>query len=358
MSNREHIILVVHGMGTHPEGATRQRFIEGFNEGLGFFGIEDWNLEKVAEIREFNYSEFIDDQQKNDAEYAKSLANVKTMLKGRGFTEKFAKSMIDEFGKFEDKDQFFYSSWLDVIYYSLLLQGVYIRVQLAKTIAQTLKDANVNQKVHIVAHSLGTAVVHDTLAQLFVKDSLASYDHRITKIDTARTKIDSVWMVANVSRLVNLLNGIADPNHSIVHSDSGGCTKYFFNVAHELDPFTWFKEYKRSIMRSRGSHINTSVIHQVNTHDLKEYVRDPLFIQPFMFLLKGVVLTRENLVEARKLHKQNSVQDDLHEIKAQAQVIKDVGGVIDGVQSVYTAVKSSHEFYERVRGMIEKELDL
>ncbi|MGL6316427.1 hypothetical protein [Vibrio sp. WXL103] len=352
MSDKKHIILVVHGMGTHPEGSTLKTFTESVNLGLKHCGI-GWKIEQKADIREFNYSEYLDDHMKNDAAYAKSLLNVLPMMEGRGFVEDFAIELTEELSKF-DEESFFYNNWLDVIYYSLLLQGVHIRVMLAEKVAEILKEANLhNKQVHIVAHSLGTAVVHDTLAQLFVKDSPASYDAEITKLDTDRHYVDSVWMIANVSRLVNLLNGIADPNHSIVSSDVGGCANSFYNVANEFDPFTWVKEYNRKI--EIGLHIETRLIRDINTHSLKEYVSDPKFIIEFIDRLEDEYLTEEATATAHEQFNKEpkpSIQHDYEAIREQVKIAKEDGNAVEGILAFYEAIKLSHDFYKRLDEMI------
>ena len=81
------IILLIHGMGTHPPGNMRKEFIDGINDTAKLFEITDFDIEEKAQIEEFNYSEFLDSRRKADAEYAKSVAGLMTYLQGRGMGE-------------------------------------------------------------------------------------------------------------------------------------------------------------------------------------------------------------------------------------------------------------------------------
>ena len=50
------IILLIHGMGTHPPGNMRKEFIDGINDTAKLFEITDFDIEEKAQIEEFNYS--------------------------------------------------------------------------------------------------------------------------------------------------------------------------------------------------------------------------------------------------------------------------------------------------------------
>lgn len=234
------MVLVIHGMGTHKPGETKKIIAEGLNQAANNFGLADFDINDKVEFFQFNYSDFLDEIRLKDAEKAGDIIKHISLLQGRGLGEKTAGKLIELFADF-DEEQMFYTHWMDVIYYGMMFWGEKIRVDLAKNINDRMIERGLgNRDLHIIAHSLGTAVLHDTLAKLFRKDT--DITSAVPQLDTDRFQIDSLWMVANVSRLLNILNDIADPNHSIVNSDGGGCTDLLFNVRNEFDPFTWIKK--------------------------------------------------------------------------------------------------------------------
>lgn len=266
------MVLVIHGMGTHKPGENKKLVIDGLNNAAKNFNMENFDIENEVEFFQFNYSDFLDELRLKDAEQAGKIVKHVQALKGHGLGENTAKELTTFLSQL-DQNKNFNTHWLDVIYYGLMFWGEKIRIDLAKTLNNLMIERKLNnRKLHIVSHSLGTAVLHDTLAKIYRKD--ADLKSKVPQLDVSRFTIDSVWTVANVSRLLNLLNDIADPNHSIVNSDTGGCTNFLYNVRNEFDPFTWIKKYNRPI--THGAHIDIKTVRKTNTHDLQEYMEAPL----------------------------------------------------------------------------------
>jgi hypothetical protein len=81
-----------------------------------------------------------------------------------------------------------------------------------------------------------------------------------------------LWTFANVSRMVDILNGVT-PDETIVRSGPLGCTHSMYNIRHELDPCTWYKTYEPAI--EHGRNFVNNVVRIKNTHSFQEYVADP-----------------------------------------------------------------------------------
>ncbi|MGR5522009.1 hypothetical protein [Vibrio sp. PNB22_4_2] len=104
-----------------------------------------------------------------------------------------------------DKDTFFTTHILDVLLYAGL-HGPRVRLKLAKEFTEAIATRSSEQKVHVLAHSLSTAAMHDMLASL--------YDKGITDEDTDKSysftqnelRLDSLWMISNESHLLYLVN--------------------------------------------------------------------------------------------------------------------------------------------------------
>jgi hypothetical protein len=347
------IVLVIHGMGTHAPGEVKKQISAGLNEAAKNFGLENFKIEDKVEFFQFNYSEFLDELRNKDAEYAQTMAAHLKFLQGHGLGERLIKELTEFFADF-DKDEMLYSHWMDVVYYGLTFFGEKIRVDLAKKINDIMIEANADsRKVHIVAHSLGTAVLHDTLAKMFRKD--VDILSEIPTLDVDRFTINSVWTVANVSRLLNLLNDIADPNHSIVHSGPEGCCNYLYDVRNEFDPFTWPKTYNRNI--ENGKRIKVKTVRVKNTHDIKEYMAAPPVAKSFLFSVLGEMIPQNNYIAGIKKHAESSINLTYKELKEAFKDIKKSTNTVDERLALKAFFEAASDFKEKVENIWDEQTD-
>lgn len=345
------MVLVIHGIGTHKPGETKKVIANGLNQAAKNFGLENFDINDKVEFFQFNYSDFLDEIRLKDAKKAGELVDHLSLLKGHGLGEDAASKLVAFFAE-ADEDKFFNTHWLDVIYYGLMFWGEKIRVDLAKKLNDLMIEREQgNRKLHIVAHSLGTAVLHDTLAKLFRKDT--DITSKVPQLDVDRFKIDSIWTVANVSRLVNLLNDIADPNTSIVQSDSDGCTRLLYNIKNEFDPFTWFKEYKRPINHG-GRHIKVKTIREIDTHDLKEYMEAPNVAEAFLENVLDISISEEQYIQGVSKHASTSINNSYEELKATFDNLHKQDEPMDKFKAILAIVEAADSFQEKVTEMMDQ----
>ncbi|MBA6340023.1 hypothetical protein H4J59_03265 [Colwellia sp. MB02u-10] len=346
------MVLVIHGMGTHKSGETKKEIADGFNQAAANFGLTNFDINEKVEFFQFNYSDFLDEIRLKDAAKAGELVKHIGLLQGHGLGEKSAAKLTEFFADF-DENKIFYTHWMDVVYYGLMFWGEKIRVDLAKKINDLMIERELgNRKLHIICHSLGTAVLHDTLAKLFRKD--ADITSEIPQLDIDRFQIDSLWTVANVSRLLNVLNDIADPNHSIVSSDNNGCAKLLFNVRNEFDPFTWFKRYDRPIEHG-GRHIIVKTVRKVNTHDLKEYVKAPAVAEAFFSNVLGIIVTEDEYNQGIAKYKLTSLNYSYDALNNKFHDLKEEPSHTGKIELLIDLIKAVDEFKERIDVMIEQD---
>ena len=336
------MVLVIHGMGTHQPGETKKMVIDGLNNAAKNFNLENFDINDKVEFFQFNYSSFLDEIRLKDAAYANEITAHLSFLQGKNLGEKAVTDLTEFFADF-DEDKMFYTHWMDVIYYGLMYWGEKIRVDLAKQLNDLMIERKLNNRpLHIVSHSLGTAVLHDTLAKIYRND--VDLYTSVPQLDANRFKIQSIWTVANVSRMLNLLNDIADPNHSIVNSDDSGCAEYFYNVRNEFDPFTWIKQYDREI--TNGELIEIKTVRKLNTHDLQEYMEAPDTAWYFFQRVLGINVPTPNYTQALNKHAETSINADYDAIKLALNNIKqsasgDVTDRIQAIKDLVTAVKDT-----------------
>jgi hypothetical protein len=296
MPAKKPVVVVVHGMGEHAAGAFKDEFTDAANVALNRYkGFKTKKIESLVDIEEINYDGFFNEMRQKMAQNASPIAvrlnsinSLSALSWGPELVLKLA-SVEAQLGKAD----FLYTHLLDVVFYATLLGGK-VRVDAAKKLTDIMK-AHTGQEIHIIAHSLGTAVMHDTLALLYRPDFNIADD--IPDLSVSVHRLSSVWMVSNVSDLVNSVTGLTNPLASTDKPTPEGCTKFMINVRHELDPFTWIRRFDP---KNDGSwipaeyydaaylNVETSVIRKVNTHDFSEYIENPRVALPLLRLLIGL----------------------------------------------------------------------
>jgi hypothetical protein len=321
MPAEKHVVVLVHGMGEHAPGEFRRQFITAANTAMRRYrGFAKKRIENLVIVEEINYDGFFDEARqrmaRRSAPIYERLEGI-SALTGRepGLVLKLA-NIEREFGR----DRFLYTHFLDVVLYSTLL-GARVRIEVARRLARIIAD-HPTRKIHIVAHSLGTAVVHDTLDLLYRENANLSYD--IPGLDVATHRLASIWMIANVSRLMSSVSGLTDPYRSVVRPGPGGCTNYLANVRHELDVFAWFRPFAP---RNDGSwippeyferayaSIETSVIRQPNTHDFASYVADPELAVPLLARLVRLAPGRAELERVAGQYRRSGIPGAFDELR-------------------------------------------
>jgi hypothetical protein len=277
-------------MGSHAPGKFTREFVTAANRAMRQYrGFKSKRIQHLVQIEEINYDgvfERVRDDMSRFADRNSARLGAIGSLAGIGLGLELAPKLAGMEKRF-GSDRFFYTHFLDVVFYTTMLGGK-VRVDVARRIASLVAENPVTE-IHVVAHSLGTAVVHDALALLYGRPSTGSED--IPRLDVRLHKLASVWMIANVSRLVHATTGLADPLESTVRPGADGCTNFLANVRHEFDPFTWFARFdpgndgswisRESFARGYRT-IETESIRSLNTHDFSDYIENPAVSVPLL----------------------------------------------------------------------------
>ena len=359
------IVLIIHGMGTHHNDeitidangrassmtSTQNEVANGLKETAKHLGFEDFNLEEEVDLREFNYSKRLDEIRLKDAEKAQALAAHLPILVDNNFAADIAAKLTEEFAQ-ADQDKFFFTHWMDVLYYGSMFWGEEIRVDLAAMLNNIFRErVQTSAPVHIIAHSLGTAVLHDTLAKVFRNDT--DLTSKVPELSKELFAPDSVFMLANVSRLVHILNGIADPHSSIVNSKPDGCASRFFNYYNEFDPFTWFKRWDTDIISGENRRITT--VRKFNTHDLTEYAAAPSVAYSIIATVVNKRIRSGKYEHAVVEHAKTAVNKSFEEIKAHFEDLRAEPEPSEKAKALISLFKASNEAFTRTKELFEDE---
>jgi hypothetical protein len=327
------IILLVHGMGTHAPGEMTGTFVRALNDRARGFGLADFDAAaEECRIEEFNYSALFDDVRKQFAENAAARQEGFGYLIGRGIAADVVSELTELAAKFGN-DDFLYTHWLDVLLYATTYYGEAVRAKLAEQY-HLLVSTHGHENIHVVGHSLGTAVVHDTLAKLY-RDGANIFDD-IPDYAPGNFNMGTLWMFANVSSLVHLLNDLEDPMTSTVVPGGAGCTGFLYNVSHKLDPFTWFERYSRQADDLVS--MENSVVRNINTHDFYEYVTAPKIVREMLATFFRKRVTDEAYEACVRQYRESSLTAGVTELKSHLEAVRDDPGM-ETLKKAYTAFK-------------------
>ncbi len=276
MTNKK--LIVVHGMGTHDENSVEAEINGAFEVIFSrYSSLKNATPKDKFDLVPFQYNSFFED-------YRKAITQSADVLEALSAVP----GIFSEFADLERslaEDKFFNTHWLDVILYRYSLLSEPIRLELAAKIVESVKAVG-SSNVHIIGHSLGTALLHDTLAKLYGPEPTD------TKLSNTSQRLGGVHQVSNVSRLLQSFRKVGASEVR----PATGCCSVFFEYRHKLDPFTKIKPFDPTDNGEWISHdawnasyrlIEPSSVTDANVHSLSHYLINPLVHLPLMRFLFG-----------------------------------------------------------------------
>ena len=238
-------ILLVHGMGQTTADEFRQSFIDSSKEALSLYGL-DTKWDKASEqfslnyapgkwenarVLSFGYNDLFEARRQTIGDESKTILERLESVEMRSIPKPGLLTAISKLGKKFGEDKFFQTHFGDVLMYAFAVVGEQIRVALGQRISGLISSGTHPNDIHIVAHSLGTAVAHDSLALLSAKNETQGN----RQLNLMTHKLGSLHMIANVSRV---LAYVIDVDKSSVRPGSSGCVSSYLQYNNNLDPFT------------------------------------------------------------------------------------------------------------------------
>ena len=289
----KHQLFLVHGMGTYAKDWSldaRQALVDAYNS---YALSKSMGLAAQIDFVEINYNDIFDEIR---AQWKENATEAAGALSAVGLASQAASRLV-ELANAASGDDFLRTHVLDVVMYRFMKQiseriTNAVRLQILNRLAAFPQDNQPSWS--ILGHSLGTAVVNDTLQAMFTQTAGGS-------MLGDRAKPDFVFMVANVSKL--LWNKGGDYYSSVVRPHTvdslGICWKYC-SFAHELDPFpmvdpfnppaAWFPAGTNTAQRPiflSDVEIPARDIQDINVHGLTHYLSHPLVNSEIINTLTG-----------------------------------------------------------------------
>lgn len=302
-------LLIAHGMGIYNKPGWDKDIIQVLDEcAADYDGLGDEPFSKQVSIVPIVYDSVFANWEKD---IAKTATDVATFAAAN--PDRVDSSLLSLTTWLEDaaSDDFVWSHVVDVILYRFfpdVVAEIHARVleQITAAVVKAKKEAASTgqaESISIMCHSLGTAVIRDSLHRL----GSEVYESRnaTTEQYLARNGrlFDNIFMVANVGRVLQT----RWPVHSdtCIRPESSGkgayCAQYY-NFRHMLDPFTAIcpfgpQGWREGLTRKE----DLAQVRAINVHGWSHYLRHPdvharLFRAMFA---DGAIISDDELDEAR-----------------------------------------------------------
>lgn len=304
-----HRLLLVHGMGKH-EAGWEGEVVDKLKELYDSFDrdpplLTSKPFEERIEIVPITYDDILRQTLQEWADANETLAQHADAL-GAQAVQRLT-GWLDN----DDLETFGWTHAADVLLYrGFSLMRERVKVHVANQLATAINDAiQADDSWSVMAHSLGTAVLMDSLHGLFAQD--------LPGIDPQNAQAVLVMMVANVSRILQTTPTAYDSmvKPGVPGAAGRGCQLYL-NVAHFLDPFLVPKPFKpenwpdqQPVPNDFYERITVTHIHESNVHSWLHYLDHPAVHIPLFRALTW----RKSITQAQEQEKLASfkLMDDL-----------------------------------------------
>lgn len=331
------LIFLVHGIGDHPKDSWSDTYVEQIKQLWSYYPTLStiFEFEKQFEVVPIGYDDIFEDLRQRWKERHDEIIGF--MESGNYSGKRIPDSVINYMTKsFElgTEDDFLRTHVLDVLLYyftDLIREPVTLRV--AKEILKNLSGNKfaTNNGWNIIAHSMGTSVIHDALHSLYHGGFKDPSTREPLELTTDHTRINTLCMVANVSRLLERKDrhGVNN-NYQVLKSKvkpssnrgDGICSKYI-DCRHFLDPIPMPRPFPGSQdwpakdveLQEMVTYIELKKIAQLNVHSLEHYLADPDFHVPlFRSLTHSRMISEDEFDEARKEYHRKVIRENISQI--------------------------------------------
>jgi hypothetical protein len=256
------------------------------------------------------------------------------------------------------KDFFWSTAIQPLLYRGFELFRTRVRVAVMTALVEHLKEfADESLNVTIVAHSLGTMVMHDVLDM--VGNGVLPADVKDVEVLTADYwKLSSIFMIADVCRLGPSWIKDIDYYSSVVRpvmpdGSVKGISDKFFEVWHRFDPFAIAAPFRPKDWGPGYQPVDPlSHFRQANVHGYTHYLDHPKVHVPIInYALRANAITADKAADARAKYADivsPECDQQIERIKAKAMELAAVG---DDIEQVLIKVA---EFYALARDASQK----
>lgn len=350
-------LIVVHGMGQHTKTSVKSEVTTALTKAIKLYpSLGGKSASSLVTIKPVVYGNYFDDYRKSVSKESGSLSEKIKKVDASNSLVTDSISSVNRLGKRFGNDEFFYTHLLDVILYRYTLLSERIRLHVAEEIVTSIAKSG-SANVHVLGHSLGTAVVHDTLQKTFGAENILAPDNTELNLNTTEHRLGGIHMIANVSRV---LQSFIKVGSSVVRPGKLGCTSAFYEYRHKLDPFTYVKPFEptnnggwvdqTTFKRAyRLVHDDLNEVTAANVHSLEHYIANPAVHLPLLDALIAFSPKKAERVAAEKQYLQSTVQ-------GKARAVQEAFGTLSNGSngSIKTLLQAAQDLKELVAGFEEE----
>jgi hypothetical protein len=277
-----HTLLLVHGMGT-PDDEMFEKWEKKLKSLYQTYSGGE-KFSDVFECKSINYNTIFENKRKQWSKMINGILESGAVLPGEFPSKENLESLTD--------DSFYTTHLLDVLLYRFgYLIAVQVRDFVCNEILDAIKRTPIGNKVSIIAYSLGTAIINDSINVLY-----RSINNEKPVFTTDDFRFHAFIQLANVSRVLQTKWPAYAPYlRPGVNESSGG--KYsasrMLSASHKWDPLVSLKRFQpdhgwpdiETASKNRFQLVTPSIIQDWNTHDIMHYLNDPFVHIPMFKLL-------------------------------------------------------------------------
>lgn len=277
---QKHFLIVVHGIGEHTSQSVTSEVVNALSKIYPNFSDE---VETRAITYNHIFQRWLETASQDWQGAINSLSSVNHFSGAKDFLTRLVNT---------DDQNFVKTHLFDAVLYMSTL-GVRVQLEVAQQLSDVLEEYiaggnTSNRRIILMGHSLGTAVLHDTLHKMFrggfEKD-------RLNQLSNMPFTFNSLYQVANTSRLFKTF---VDPTtiETSVRPAPTGMIDRMYNVLNtydpvphlkrfQVDPASWIPEsrWPRSVYRE----IELQAINSADIHSLDHYLSDPRLYLTLLF---------------------------------------------------------------------------
>lgn len=284
------ILFLIHGMGAHDAGwasSVRDKLNEAASRYRAFSGGPAFD--RQVELVPVSYDTVFDSLLQR---WGRSAGEVEEFAASNGIRIPDLGWLA---GASDTERNFFWSHLVDILLYRYFPQiATQVRLQVMTRIAETMVRARENAsepaEFSVMAHSMGTAVAHDSLAQL----GTYPLDGSRAFLAENGPQFLNLFMIANVSRILEtnppVYDGIIHP--ASVQPDTAYCHRYF-NFRHDLDPFIFIRRFNPANWGRDYRDVGMDHIGDFDLHSYEHYLDAPQVHIPIINGIFGPMIPKE-----------------------------------------------------------------
>ena len=304
------LVFLLHGMGVHKEGWSTpvQEALNTHAQTYAFFKTKK-NGKDIADLVDFHelvYDNVFETATTNwDKQSRKLLEEVAPEDKD---TAERAVGWLDGMGKKEDN--FAWTHAVDVLLwrFSSFVRNT-IKTQVAaevtREVVERSKRSDLRQvRCMMISHSLGTAVAHDTLADI-AAGRFTTPGAPINGFHPKGFRFAALHTIANVSKILEL-DGYPVYSSRIRPGPNGDDASYcvkFFNYHNKFDPFTVPRPFEPDWPVQIYNDKAVSHLYDKNPHAIEHYLLNPKVHAPMLRSIMGDARTVTSAEETEAIRK-------------------------------------------------------